>query len=42
MTFAATPAGRIERWGGVGDNRAIQRLRNTGGDFVVRGRGQGA
>ena len=42
MTFAAPPAGGIERWGGIGDSRAIQPLPNTGGDFVVRGRGQGA
>jgi hypothetical protein len=33
MTLAATPAGRIERWGGVGDSRAIQPSRNTGGAF---------
>ena len=42
MTFAATPAGRIERWVGSATAAQFKRLRNTGGDFVVHGRGQGA
>jgi hypothetical protein len=33
MTLAATPAGRMDRLGGVGDNRAILPSRNTGGAF---------